>query len=184
MRAVRRRHEGKRGPREVLASPCGRYRHALTETWDPAGPRLLWIMLNPSTADERRDDPTVARCGRRARALGFGAMRIVNLFALRATRPPALRRAADPEGPMADRAIAEGALWADAILCAWGVHGAHRGRGPAVEARLRAAGHPLLVLGLTRDGHPRHPLYLRADIAPVPWAGAGRPGAARATLAA
>ena len=149
---------------EAAFSPCGAYRYALTLRWG-AGPRLAWIMLNPSRADAARNDPTVERCERRARAMGYGAMRVVNLFAIRATRPADMKRAADPVGPGGDAALAAALRWADDAICGWGVHGAHRGRDREVRARLRRP----LVLGLTAGGHPRHPLYVPYAAAPLPW---------------
>ncbi|MGR3483773.1 MAG: DUF1643 domain-containing protein [Paracoccaceae bacterium] len=148
------------------------HRYLLERAWGP-GPRMLFVMLNPSTATEAQNDPTVERCERRARAYGCGAMRVTNVFGLRSTDPRGLRMATDPVGAQNDDAIAESArdwLRADEVtLCAWGTHGAHLGRGPAVEALLRATGRPLSVLGLTKDGHPRHPLYVGYAQRPSPW---------------
>lgn len=152
----------------ALYSPCGLYRYALTRDWGP-GPRWLFVMLNPSTATEVRNDPTVERCERRARALGAGGFAVANLFAFRATDPRAMRAGADPVGPGNDAALADLAGRADAILCAWGAHGAHLGRGRAVAAGLRATGRPLLHLGLTACGEPRHPLYVRYAAQPAAW---------------
>ena len=154
---------------EAVYSPCETYRYMLTRVWDAAGPKALFVMLNPSTATEVQNDPTVERCERRARALGFGAFRVTNIFAFRATDPRVMRAAADPVGPGNDAAIAASAPWADLIVCAWGTHGAHLGRGPAVERLLRATGRPLHHLGLSKDGHPRHPLYIGYDRQPEPW---------------
>ena len=152
----------------AVYSECERYRYLLTRVWSP-GARALFVMLNPSTATEVQNDPTVERCERRARALGFGAFRVVNIFAWRATDPREMRAAADPVGPDNDAAITESVGWADAIVCAWGTHGAHLGRGPAVERLLRATGRDLLVLGLTQAGHPQHPLYIGYARQPRPW---------------
>lgn len=118
-------------------------------------------MLNPSTADHRRNDPTIARCETRARDLGATAYRIVNLFAFRATYPQDLRHASDPVGPGNDASIRRAASWADLLICAWGVHGTLHGRGDAVARLLRATGRPIHHLGLTKSGAPRHPLYLK-----------------------
>ena len=150
-------------------SPCAAWRYSLTRVWDPAGPRALFVMLNPSTATEVQNDPTVERCERRARALGHGAFRVCNIFAFRATDPRVMRAAPDPVGPLNDAAIRDGAAWADRIICAWGTHGAHLGRGAAVEALLRATGATLWHLGLSRDGHPKHPLYIGYDRQPERW---------------
>lgn len=161
-----------KGDAESLAiySECERYRYALTRIWDAGGARVLFVMLNPSTATERQNDPTVERCERRARALGFGAFRVCNIFAWRATDPRRMRAAADPVGPGNDAAIVDGCAWADSIVCAWGTHGAHLARGAQAEALMRATGAGLSHLGLTKEGHPRHPLYIPYSAQPVPWA--------------
>lgn len=156
-------------PSSAVYSDCERYRYSLTRVWNPQGARVMFVMLNPSTATEIRNDPTVERCERRARALGFGAFRVTNIFAWRATDPRELRAAADPVGPDNDAAILKGADWADRIIAAWGSHGAHLGRGERVEAMLRAAGARLFHLGLTKAGHPRHPLYVSYREQPAPW---------------
>jgi hypothetical protein len=163
--------EFKKGDAASVAvySACERYRYALTRVWRPEAERALFVMLNPSTATEVQNDPTVERCERRARAAGHGAFRVVNIFAWRATDPRAMRAVADPVGPLNDAAILEAAAWADRIICAWGTHGAHLGRGAAVERLLRATGRELTVLGITQAGHPQHPLYIGFDRRPVPW---------------
>ncbi len=153
----------------AIYSPCERYRYVLTRTWDDVAKRALFVMLNPSTATEVQNDPTVERCERRARALGFGAFRVCNIFAWRDTDPKAMRAAAEPIGPENDQAITDGCAWADTIICAWGSHGEHLNRGPAVETLMRATGRPLFHLGLTKAGHPKHPLYLAYTTQPVPW---------------
>lgn len=144
------------------------YRYSLTREWG-AGPRIAFIMLNPSTADERRNDPTIERCQRRSHMLGFRAMRIVNLFAFRATDPRDLKHAAQPVGPVNDQCLADAACWADQVLCAWGVHGAHMGRDTQAVPILRKHSQKLYVLGLTRAGLPRHPLYVSYGIVPILW---------------
>lgn len=164
---IRRRHlEG--GVRsEAVYSDCEGYRYALTRTWERMLPRVTWIMLNPSTADERRNDPTIERCQRRSVAEGYGAMRIANLFAWRATDPTALKRADAPEGPDNTLALRQAVDWADAVVLGWGVYGAHRGAGPALLAALARRRKPVLALGLTAAGHPRHPLYVGYDVRPA-----------------
>lgn len=169
--AVIRAHRKGDAESRAVYSACLLYRYSLTRTWQPAAPKALFVLLNPSTATEAQNDPTVERCERRARALGFGAFGVVNIFAFRATDPKVMRAMADPVGPLNDAAIAEAALWADRIICAWGTHGAHRARGAEVLALLRALGQPLHHLGLTREGHPRHPLYLGYTVAPERWDG-------------
>jgi len=166
---ITRSHSADGTASSAVYSPCGTFRYLLTREWDAAAPRLLFVMLNPSTASELRNDPTVARCEARARALRQGAFRVVNLFAFRATDPRALRTAADPIGPDNDRMLTASALWADAVICAWGNHGALQGRAAKAEVLLRASGKPIWHLGLTMAGQPRHPLYVRSDCAPAPW---------------
>ena len=153
----------------AVYSPCERYRYLLTRTWGPGPERALFVMLNPSTATEYQNDPTVERCERRARALGYGAFRVTNIFAFRATDPLVMRAEPDPIGPADDAAIVESAHWADRIVCAWGSHGAFLDRGRQVEALLRATGRPLWHLGLTQGGQPKHPLYIGYSCQPEPW---------------
>ena len=153
----------------AVYSDCEAYRYLLTRTWDPDGRKALFVMLNPSTATEVQNDPTVERCERRARALGYGAFRVTNIFAFRATDPRVMRAAADPVGPENDAAIVDSAPWADRIVCAWGSHGTHLDRGAAVEGLLRGTGLALYHLGLTKGGLPKHPLYISYAQQPVPW---------------
>ncbi|MEM6308089.1 MAG: DUF1643 domain-containing protein [Pseudomonadota bacterium] len=147
-------------PSTAEYSPCQNYRYSLTRVWDVTGPAVMFVMLNPSTATEVQNDPTVERCERRARALGFGSFRVTNIFAWRDTDPKAMRAAHDPIGPANDRAILNGCLWADQVIAAWGTHGAHMGRGQDVETLLRGQAKPVYHMGLTKAGHPKHPLYL------------------------
>jgi len=153
----------------AIYSDCENYRYALTRIWDPDGRRALFIMLNPSTATEVQNDPTVERCERRARALGFGGFRVTNIFAWRDTDPKKMRAAADPVGPQNDQTIVESVPLADQVICAWGTHGAHLGRGAHVERLLRQTGAPLFHLGLSKAGHPKHPLYIAYAEQPREW---------------
>ena len=154
---------------EAVYSDCERYRYTLTRIWDEKGRRVLFVMLNPSTATEVQNDPTVERCERRARALGFGAFRVCNIFAWRETDPRKMRRAKDPVGPGNDAAIAEACGWADVLVCAWGTHGEHLDRGSQVELLMRQTGRDLAHLGLSKAGHPKHPLYIAYSRQPEPW---------------
>ncbi len=166
---IERAHQKGDAASLAIYSDCERYRYELTRIWDLSGKRAHFIMLNPSTATEVQNDPTVERCERRARALGFGAFRVTNIFAWRDTDPRAMRAAGDPVGPDNDAAILAGCDWADQVVCAWGTHGEHLNRGPQVERMLRAAGHALTHLGLSKLGHPKHPLYIGYAVQPQPW---------------
>lgn len=174
-RLRRRRHVATGTRSEAVFSACGAYRYGLTRTWDAALPRMVWIMLNPSTADHLRNDPTIERCERRARGMGMGAYRIVNLYGFRATRPADLFAAADPVGPDNDAAVRAACRWAarrgGPVVCGWGAHGGRQGRGAEMARRLGAAGVALSCLDLTAAGEPRHPLYVPYSVRPRPWPG-------------
>ena len=170
-RVIERVHEAGGVVSRALYSECEKYRYALIRDWSagPAPNQLLYIMLNPSRATEVQNDPTIERCERRARALGFGGFGVANVFAWRETHPRLLRRARAPVGADNDAVLLDMAARSKTVLAAWGVHGAHLGRGAQVEAALRAAGHRLYTLGLTKAGHPRHPLYVSYDTLPQLW---------------
>lgn len=143
-------------------SACGRYRYELRRVWGEADRLACFLMLNPSTADASADDPTIRRCVGYAKAWRLGGIVVRNLFALRATDPAELAGHPDPIGPDNDRWLTAPAL-AAVTVAAWGTHGVLHGRDRHVRALLAAADVPLHHLGeLTRDGHPRHPLYLPA----------------------
>jgi len=150
-------------------SPCRQYRYTLTRevaSLDGHGV-VCWVMLNPSTATAETDDPTIRRVKAFSRAWGYRSASIVNLFAYRSTEPRRLLYVEDPVGPENDRVIREVAGNANAVVVAWGVHGAHRGRDAQVLALLAAIGVSPLCLGTTRGGHPKHPLYMPAGLAPL-----------------
>lgn len=169
-RMITRTHTKGDAPSTAIYSDCERYRYSLTRVWDTEGRRVNFVMLNPSTATEVQNDPTVERCERRARALGFGGFAVTNIFAWRDTDPRAMRAASDPIGPENDAAILDRAAWADQVIAAWGTHGAHMGRGADVAALLRNTDRPIFHLGLSKAGHPKHPLYLPYAQAPIKWA--------------
>lgn len=134
------------------------YRYTLSRMWDATRPQVAFVMLNPSTADAHQDDPTIRRCVGFAKQWGFGRLAVVNLFAYRATRPADLLIADDPVGEDNDAHLLNACRASETIVCAWGNHGAHRGRDAAVCALLEDF--PLMCLGLTQRGQPRHPLYV------------------------
>lgn len=164
-----RSHETSDGWRHAVYSDCEQYRYSLTVAWSGEGRSVLYVMLNPSKATEMVNDPTIERCERRARQMGYASLQVVNLFALRETSPARLKKSRRPEGPDNMAAISQAAKRCDDILAAWGVHGAHRNQNEVVLEKLRNSGKPLLTLGFSKDGHPRHPLYISYKILPVLW---------------
>lgn len=143
------------------------YRYALFRGWEEGRESVLFVMLNPSTADAERDDPTVRRCVAYAKRWGFRSMVVVNLYALRATNPRALLKHPEPIGELNDRHISAHALGASRIVCAWGNHGT--GRSQAVVDMLIGAGHHLYCLDVNLTGEPVHPLYQKSDLEPLPF---------------
>ncbi len=152
---------------EATFSPCRTWRYSLLRRWAP-GDYTMFIGLNPSTADETQDDPTVRRCIRYAQSWGYGALYMTNIFAFRATDPLVMKRFDDPVGPENDTALIRLAADAGIVIAAWGVHGEHLGREKTVRHYLSFVNR-LHVLKLTKGGHPCHPLYLKADLRPQPW---------------
>lgn len=150
-------------------SACRRYRYALWRIWDEAKPPCLFVMLNPSTADEVDNDPTVERCERRSRAMGYGGLRVANIFALRSTDPSVLYTTDDPTGPDNDAAIIQAASNSGLVVCGWGTHGNLHGRGRQVMALLEGNQIQAHYLVLNADGTPRHPLYVAYSKNPIPW---------------
>lgn len=148
-------------------SPCRVWRYTLWRIWEPTAGLVSWIGLNPSTATETVNDPTVERCQRRTQQMGFGGMLMLNLFAFRATDPDDMKWAADPVGPETDQHLIRSVNRSRLVVACWGVHGTHLGRGAAVIELLRRHKVKLHCLGLTADGHPKHPLYVPYETKPV-----------------
>jgi hypothetical protein len=166
-------HDWIRGEAEFSA--CRRYRWTLTRILREGDGRTMAVIgLNPSTATATRDDPTVRRCIRFAIREGFGRFVMLNAFGYRSTDPAGLRAVRDPVGPGNDGAIARAVGAAELTVFAWGTHAALQDRH---EAILRLVG-PRHCFGVTKEGFPRHPLYLRRDVEIVPYAEAlaGRGG--------
>ena len=137
-------------------SRCGKYRYALWREWEPRMPSVLFIGLNPSTADHLYDDQTIRRCIGFAREWDCGSIAVGNLFAFRTPHPRLLRRAADPIGPANDRWLERLVREADLVIAAWGTHGSYRSRATEVMDRIDG----LQCLGVTSSGMPRHPLFV------------------------
>jgi hypothetical protein len=179
--------------RETAFSPCRKYRYTLwREWWKDQLPRpmcrdcadvggaicpndghrcdpsiyLQVIGLNPSTADEVQDDPTIRRCIDFAKQWGFGALCMTNIFAYRATDPLEMKRQSNPQGIANDMALIAIAQSAGLIVAAWGTHGAHLNRGNHVVNLLGEFGYKIHCLGKNADGSPKHPLYLPKSVRP------------------
>ena len=148
--------------KDAVISSCGKYRYALWRIWDETEPLVMFIGLNPSTADAVKDDNTIRKCEVFAKKWGFGGLSIGNLFALRSSKPTDLWKSDDPIGPENDKWL--GALEAKAkiIVAAWGNHGAHLRRGQVVLKMFP----DLYCLKVSAKGMPCHPLYLTRDLKP------------------
>lgn len=158
-------------PEDELAilSPCETYRYWLRRVLAEEGKSVGFIMLNPSTADAELDDPTIRRCMEFARAWGGRELIVVNLFGYRATDPADLKKATTPIGPENDSAIDAALQRCDMVVGAWGNHGQYKNRAANLLRRIRSDGKQLHALKVTGKSQPSHPLYLKADLQPVPW---------------
>lgn len=150
--------------RSAVISDCGQYRYGLGRSWDVSKPLMIFVMLNPSTADKDVDDPTIRRCMEFARREGFGGIRVVNLFAWRATDPRVLLSILDPVGPenvvALDRALLFGKTGAQ-VVCAWGANPLAVEPAESFSRMARVHGVTLWCFGRTGSGAPRHPLYVK-----------------------
>jgi hypothetical protein len=147
--------------------PVPLYRYCLWRVFTTSPPKRIFslIGLNPSTADEMADDPTVYRVQKRARALGFDALCMLNAFSLRSTDPMVMKRATVPVGDHNDEWLVRCASISAIVVAAWGVHGEYQGRGEAVRRLIPN----LMCLGVTKDNYPRHPLYLKDSTPLIPY---------------
>ena len=150
----------------AVMSDCGRYRYRLDRRWAD-GPIMGFVMLNPSTADAEIDDPTIRRCISFAKREGCGALTVVNLFAFRATDPkhlpPDQETAQGPMNIAHIRAVMETSE--GPVVAAWGAHAFASKAASVIE---RHFGRRMKCLGKTKDGHPRHPLYVKGDAPLLP----------------
>jgi hypothetical protein len=146
--------------------PTGQYRYLLGREWEPSKGRVVFVMLNPSIADEEQDDPTLRKCVEFAKAWGFGSLEVVNLFAYRATKPEELYDVKDPVGPENDRYVLQAINRASKIIVAWGKDGSLRNRDQKV-LWLIPDDISLYCLGQTKDRDPRHPGRVKNNTEPV-----------------
>jgi len=159
-----------RGPATgAIFSECRNHRFALWRIWDRRKPFVCFIGLNPSTADETKNDNTVSRCVRFAEDFGGGGLVMLNAFSYRATDPEEMKRQAVPN-------LMENIDWISAFVglaalsvAAWGTHGTFANQSDFIAYRMRKDLRMLHCLGTNKDGTPKHPLYLKADTKPVLW---------------
>lgn len=154
--------------RKASFSRCKHYRYKLERRWDAHNPakRVVFIGLNPSTADHRVDDPTIRRCMDFTQRWGFNAVTVVNLFAYRTPYPQELRQALDPIGPYNTKYLSRVINSADLVIACWGRHGNWRDQDKRIAKRHASALH---CLAINSDGSPAHPLYQRGDTQPFKW---------------
>ncbi|MBN2542080.1 DUF1643 domain-containing protein [bacterium] len=143
-------------------SSCKTYRYALWRTWNIHLPRVMFIGLNPSTADEVVNDPTVRRCMSFAMSWGFGGINLGNVFAYRTSNPHKLAFVEDPIGPENDRWLLELSQQASIVVAAWGNYGDFQHRSEHVTKLFPE----LYCISRTKQDHPAHPLYLPCDLVP------------------
>jgi len=148
--------------KDALISRDGFYRYWLSRTWDHDKKIVIFIGLNPSTADAEKDDPTIRRCISFAQDWGYGGLVMLNLFAFRATHPADMRRAEDPVGPDNDGYI-KFMTAGKTTVCCWGTHGHYKNRDNEVLEMIQDP----KMMALSKYGFPRHPLYLRKSLKPM-----------------
>lgn len=144
-------------------SLCRTYRYALWRTWDATKPYVLFICLNPSTADEIDDDPTLLRCIEFARSWGYGGLCMGNLFAFRATQPKDLMKSSNPIGDDNDYWLEQLSKDAGIVVAGWGNHGVFLNRSAEVLRKLKE----VYCLKINKSGEPSHPLYLSKELKPL-----------------
>jgi hypothetical protein len=154
-------------PSGAQFSRCRRWRYLLWRRWDEGRPVANFLMLNPSTADELKLDPSCTRARNYAERWGYGGLIVTNIFGWRATDPKVMKSVKDPVGRGNDAAILRAAREAKLVVCAWGNHGEHLGRGDEVLRILRERKIPLHLLRQNGKGHPCHPLYLPQTLTPA-----------------
>ncbi len=155
----------------AIFSPCMKYRYILTRRFDPDNSTVCnFIMLNPSTATAEKNDPTVARCCKYAKRWGYGALIVTNIFAYRATDPKDMKAQNDPFGQDNAYWLRMAAEISDFRVCAWGTNGTYRKQNKAVLWLMkRNPSQGLYCLEITKHGHPKHPLYCKCDLKPIPY---------------
>lgn len=153
---------------ETIFSQCRQYRYTLWRDWSAllgcqagmASQYVQFIGLNPSTADETKDDPTIRKCVGFAKRWGYGALCMTNLFAFRATDPKVMKKHPNPSGQDNIHHLLSVSSGATLVVAAWGTHGEHMNMDLNVREKLNQIGVKLNCLRKTKHGHPEHPLYV------------------------
>jgi len=159
----------------AIFSECEKYRYSLWRIWDGALPLINFCMLNPSTADENTNDPTIERCKRRAEMMGYGGIVVTNVFAYRATDPEELKKmikkSQDPVGLWNPQKIVEVSQMCDVTICGWGKYGIlfnNQGGKTLGQLIFWNGKRKVRALRINKDGSPAHPLYIGYDVKPIP----------------
>jgi len=153
----------------AIISKCGQYRYRLERIVGSKSKACLFIMLNPSTANDVENDNTIRRCIRFAASFGCGRLMVGNLFAFRTRNPAELKQALKPDGPHNLKHLRAMCNEASIVIAAWGSHGTHRNQHMKVLKKLDEWKVPVHFLKLTKGGQPSHPLYLKGDLKPQLW---------------
>ena len=154
--------------RDAILSECGTYRYLLQRSWDVQLQAVCFIMLNPSTADDKKDDPTIRRCIGYAQKFGYGSLYVVNLFALRATNKTEIQTTENPIGPENDQWIEQLSKKTDCIIAAWGNDGKYLNRSQDILKKLSQEGRIVYCLKISKQNEPCHPLYLKKESVLLP----------------
>ncbi len=148
---------------DAILSEDRKYRYVLSRIWDESKPTVMIIGLNPSTADETENDPTIVRCIDFAKSWGYGGVYMLNLFGFRATQPKDMFNTKEPIGNENDKYIYEYSKICDKVICAWGNDGDYKNRSKEILSKIEN----LYYLKLNKTGEPAHPLYLKGDLIPI-----------------
>jgi len=151
--------------KDALLSEDRIYRYSLSRTWNTSKPYILFVGLNPSTADENKDDPTIRRCINYAKCWSYGGLWMANLFAYRATLPADLKKVNEPVGLDNDMHITNLSKQADMTVIAWGNDGSYLGRDKQVLKLIKSP----MCLNINKSGQPSHPLYQKMSLSPQPY---------------
>ena len=148
---------------DAILSEDRKYRYVLSRIWDKSKPTVMFIGLNPSTADETQNDPTVNKCINFAKSWGYGGIYMLNLFAFRATQPEDMFKSENPIGKENNEYIKKYSKICDKVICAWGNDGNYKNRSKEVLEMLDN----IYYIKLNKTGEPAHPLYLKSDLIPI-----------------